>query len=201
MSKTESQARSVSRLSAGFAAGIVVIFALTATVIGVELYGLNGITGKVVRHASNNWSSSGPNATFAANMFYRDGELRKFAKLELASGHDGAAKAVAQKLISAVDGFDSRIATIIKDQGINAGQLQVSSPNLYADYATVYQTFQQGNPATIDARFKHELAALEKRASLQLQSDAGRVGDKKLKLVATDVQAHNMSLASELNRP
>lgn len=201
MSKTESQVKPGSRMSAGFAAGIVVILALTASVVGVELYGLNGITGKIVQDKSDDWSSTGPNAAFAAVMFYRDEQLRKFAKLELESGKNGAEREIAQKLVSEVDSFDSRITAVVKDRGINTAQLQVPSPNLYGDYATVLESFQAGDPATIDSRFRKDLAALEKKMSFQLQADAGQVADKKLRLIAAETVTHSVTLLSQLNRP
>jgi len=201
MSKTDLKATPAARLTAGFAAGIVAILAITGAVVGVELYGLNGITGKIVQNRADDWSARGPNASFAAVMFYRDGELRKLANLELAAGQDGSVKAIAKKLIATVDDFDARMLEILKGRGISQSQMQIGTPNLYADYENLYKEMQGVSPATIDSKFKARLATLERKMSFQIQVDAGQVADKKLKLVAKDVQTHNMSLTSELNRP
>ena len=200
MSKKVFQLKDVSRLNLVVAAGIAVLVALTGTVLSVELRGLNGITGNIAQDKSTDWSAEGPNASFAAVIFYRNQQLRAIANLEITKGVNPKYRQIATKLATKLDGFDSQLTSILKNHGVTPGQLKLPMPNLYADYGKVNAEIQGTEPALIDNKFHASLGPLETSMSRQLQADVSQVAAPDLKQLANQILIQNLDLITQLKR-
>jgi hypothetical protein len=201
MSKNDSKIKLGQRLNIGLAAGIVAIVALTGVVVGVEIYGLNGVTGKIVQDKSTDWTSSGPNAPFAAVTFYRNDQLRQIAQFELDHGTNSTSLSVARDVVSKVDAFDASLNAALKKLGISRTWLVLPSPNLYAAYGQLNSELKALPAAKIDGAFKARLLKVENDMTRQIQVDAGQVAAPELKQLAADVNAQHLDLLTALNRP
>lgn len=185
MSKKDSQPSLARRINVGLAAGIVAILALTGTVVGVELYGLNGITGKIVVQPAEDWSVAGPNSSFAAVTLYRTNQLRQIAELESSRATDALDKAKANQIISAVDAIQHEISKALKTHGISRSALKVPMPNLYAKYGSLLATMKSESPAKLQTAFRAKLRRVEQQMRRQVQVDAMQAASKDLSKAAS----------------
>jgi hypothetical protein len=201
MSKNDSKIKLGQRLNIGLAAGIVAIVALTGVVVGVEIYGLNGVTGKIVEDKSTDWTSTGPNAPFAAVTFYRNDQLRQIAQFELDHGTKPSSLSIARDVVAKVDAFDVSLNAALKKLGISRTSLVLPSPNFYAAYGQLSSDLQTVPAANVDGAFKSRLLKVENDLTRQIQVDAGQVAAPELKQLAADVNAQHLDLLTALNRP
>ena len=185
MSKNDSQPNLWQRINVGVAAGIVAILALTATVIGIELYGLNGLTGRMVIQPSENWSVDGPNVSFGAVTLYRTNKLRQIAELEAAKGSDPQNRAQAQQIITDTNALDKEILTALKNHGISRSSLKIPMPNLYADYGVLLKSMQGATAEQVELKFRSRLHVVELKMRRQVQVDAMQVAAKELAKAAS----------------
>ena len=185
MSKNDSQPNLWQRINVGVAAGIVAILALTATVIGIELYGLKGLTGRMVIQPSENWSVDGPNVSFGAVTLYRTNKLRQIAELEAAKGSDPQNRAQAQQIITDTNALDKEILTALKNHGISRSSLKIPMPNLYADYGVLLKSMQGATAEQVELKFRSRLHVVELKMRRQVQVDAMQVAAKELAKAAS----------------
>ncbi len=180
MSKKDSQPNLLQRINVGLAAGIVALLALTATVLGIELYGLNGITGHIVVKPSEDWSTNGPNASFAAVTLYRTNQVRQIAELEVANGTETQDRSKAKQIISATQALEKEVTAALKNHGVARSTLKVPMPNLYAKYGALLKSMKSEDPSLVQTKFRSKFVHVEQQLRRQVQVDAMQVASRDL---------------------
>jgi len=201
MSKNDSTPKLGQRLNLWVAAGIVVLVGVTGAVIATELHGLNGITGKIVQDKSTDWTSTGPNAPFAAVTYYRDDQLRQIAQLEINRGSNQRTITIARDLLKQVNSFDLKLNAALAKVGLSRSQMVLPEPNLYAPYGQLNNELQAVPASNIDGAFKARLLKVETDLTRQVQVDAGQVASPELRQLAAEISAEHIDLVTKLNRP